>query len=185
MGIEIKPSEIDSVDYIGDLDGDQVKMIRTVGGLYLALGKPRGKMREEVLAAGSHPGIVKYNIKKNFQTFQPALMKSSFAQEEHVVVGFSDLLPPQMIKKGYDLYGVKLNDKVDFVLTKSQVEITKYEAKLGQNEIVIQKPNIVLTHEIYPVAKATVRAAAMTAVAEGLDLVTVNGKKFPSKRLAK
>lgn len=120
--MEIRPSEISNVESIGSLDGEDVKMIRTLGGLYLVVGKPRGKSQQEVLSAASHGAIARYNVEKSYKNFQPNMMKSETGEIE-IVTGMTGLLPKKMIENGFDFYAIKKSESVDLVLTKSQVGI--------------------------------------------------------------
>lgn len=177
MAMEIRPSEIDSVDSIGDLAGEQVKLVKTKGGLYIAVGRPRGKNKDEVLAAGSHPAIVRYNIQKAFSGFQPSMMKSE-AGIESIVAGVSDLLPKQMQNDQYDLYVIKKSNQVDFVLTKSQVEVLKFEGHLIDSDLIVFKPEKLVTADIAPAVSAVSSAAAMVAIDEEKSAILVGNKRY-------
>jgi len=182
--MEIKPSEIASVDSLGLLDGEDVKLVRTAGGLYLAIGKVRGKNQEEVLAAGSHPAIVRYNIEKSYKSFQPALMKSEAVSPE-LVSGFSDLLPQEMRDKGYDFYVIKKSNHVDLVLTKSQLEVLRYQGSLVDNDYIVQKTDKIITTELAPVAKAASIASAIVAIEEGKESVLHSNKRYDAHAILK
>jgi hypothetical protein len=184
MSIEIKPSEIESVDSIGELDGEQVKLVKTRGGLYIAVGRPRGKKKEEVIAAGSHPAIVKYNIEKSFAEFQPAMMKSE-AGEESIVAGMSDLLPANMRKSGYDLYVLRKSNAVDFVLTQSQIEVINFPGHLTDSDLVLFKSDKVVTSDIVPAISAITAAAAMVAIDEDKTGIIHENKRYNPKAVLK
>jgi len=184
MAIEIHPSEIESVDSIGDLDGEKVKLVKTKGGLYLAVGRPKGKNKEEVIAAGSHPAIVMYNIEKSFTSFQPYMMKSE-SGEESVVSGMTDLLPSKMIDKGYDLYVIKKSNEVDFILTKSQIEVLKYSGKLVDSDLVLSKTDKIITKDLIPVVSAVSTAAAIMAINEGKTGLVTDKKRYDPKSVLK
>jgi hypothetical protein len=127
--MNIKPSEIESVEDIGLIKGRPVKLLKTLGGFYLAIGSPNGK--EEALAAGSHPAIVKYNLKKKFKDFHATMSKSEHKPED-VVVEHTSLLPPEMISKGYDLYSVKKPLSNEYYLTKFNAEQLKITLSKGE-----------------------------------------------------
>jgi hypothetical protein len=184
MSIEIKPSEIESVDSIGELDGEQVKLVKTRGGLYIAVGRPRGKKKEEVIAAGSHPAIVKYNIEKSFAEFQPAMMKSE-AGEESIVAGMSDLLPADMRKSGYDLYVLRKSNAVDFVLTQSQIEVISFPGYLIDSDLILFKSDKVVTSDIVPAMSAITTAAAMVAIDEDKTGIVHENKRYNPKAVLK
>ena len=184
MSVEIKPSEIDSVDSIGDLAGEQVKLVKTKGGLYIAVGRPRGKKKDEVIAAGSHPAIVRYNIEKAYAEFQPAMIKSETG-EESLVAGMSDLLPSNMRKSGYDLYVIKKSNEVDFVLTKSQIEVVKYQGYLVNSDLIVSKADKIITNDLVPAVSAFTTAAAMVAIDEGKTGIVHGNKRYDPKSVLK
>lgn len=184
MSIEIKESEIDSVDSIGDLSGEQVKLVKTKGGLYIAIGRPRGKKKDEVIAAGSHPAIVRYNIEKSFAEFQPSMMKSEIF-ERSAVSGMTDLLPLNMRNKGYDLYVIKKSNEVDFVITKSQIEVVKYQGHLVDSDLIVMKTDTVITNDLAPAMSAVSSAAAIVAIDEGKTGIVTGGKRYDPKTVFK
>src|SRR5258706_429515 len=101
--MKLTPNEIDSIEDAGMLDGAAVKLLRTKGGFWMAVGRPRGKFRDEALAAGSHPAIVRYNLERQFPGFQPAMMKSELASDPSKVERHSHFLSDSLRKSGHDL----------------------------------------------------------------------------------
>lgn len=184
MALEIRPSEIDFVDSIGDLDGEKVKLVKTKGGLYIAVGKPRGKHKEEVIAAGSHPAIVRFNIEKSFSSFQPAMMKSE-SGDESLVAEAANLLPEDMRSDDYSLYVIKKSQEVEIVLTKSQIEVLGYQATLNGSDLVVSRPKQVVTKELLPTIPAISLLTAMVAADEGKQGVVVNGKRYTTEQILK
>lgn len=130
--MNIKPSEIESVEDIGLIKGRPVKLIKTLGGFYLAVGSPNGS--EEALAAGSHPAIVKFNLKKKFKEFHATMAKSEHGPEG-VVVEHTNLLPQDMVSKGYDLYSVKKPLSNEYYLTKFNAEQVKITLSKGETAV--------------------------------------------------
>ena len=130
--LKIKPEEIESVQEIGMLDGEPVSLLKTVGGFHMAASKGKG-----VLAQGSHPAIVRYNVAKQHKGFSPILAKSE--ENEPLVFGMSDLLPEGMYEKGFDLYSLEKNEStgVEFVLTKSGADVVVLSGQSSSDEIVI------------------------------------------------
>lgn len=182
MSIELKPSEISSVDSIGNLDGEDVKLVRTLGGLYVAVGKPRGKNKEEVLSAGSHPAIVRFNIEKSFKGFQPSLMKSE-AGMEPMVATMSHLLPSDMFKGSYDIYVVKNNLDFEVMLTKNHIEVINYKASVSGDDLVVQKPGSLVTNDLVPALPALSKALAWIAIDEDKTSLVTNNKKYDPKKI--
>ena len=183
--MELKPSEIIEVDSLGVLDGEDVKIVKTVGGLYIAVGKPRGKKQEEVLAAGSHPAIVRFNVEKAYTTFQPSLMKSEMMGETEEVVEFTDFLPQDMINKNYDLYALKKNEEFDFVLTKDKIQILSYASSFSDDSMIISKPDVVIPANLLPAVTATTKAAALIAIEEGKSSIVHEDKKYSPHQILK
>lgn len=136
--MQISPQEIDAVEEAGMLDESPVKLVRTKGGFWIAIGKPKGKMREEAIAAGSHPAIVKWNIEKQYPGFQPSLMKSEHFSDNTVVEKHSHFLSDSLRKSGHDLYSVQVDNNIDFHITRHQVRISTVNSKLEDGKIVFR-----------------------------------------------
>ena len=137
--MQISEKEIDSIQEAGSLDGHPVKLIRTKGGFWIACGQPRGKYREEALAAGSHPAIVKYNLEKQYPAFQPAMMKSEFFADNAIVEKHSHFLPKELRKSGHDIYSVQEGDVVNF-------HITKHDVKVGVASGLMEKDFLIISN---------------------------------------
>lgn len=118
----IKDSEIDSIEEIGRLSGRPVKLIRTLGGFYIAIGSPNG--REEALAAGSHPAIVKFNLKKKYSNIHFSFHKSEH-KPEPTIKDYTNLLPKPLVNKGFSFYSVSDLSKTEFYLNKYCHELLK------------------------------------------------------------
>ena len=124
--MQITQNEISAIEEAGDLDGLPVKMIKTKGGFYIAVGTPRGKMREEALAAGSHPAIVKYNLSKQYPAFRESMMKSeTMIGNEGLVDKHSHFLSDDLRKAGHEVYSVTNGPEVVF-------HVTQHGRKVGQ-----------------------------------------------------
>lgn len=133
--IGILPSEIDTVEEIGSLDDYPVRLARTRGGLWMGIGKNKGK--EEVLASGSHPAIVRYNIKKSFPSFKASLMKSEHFKDVEVT-DLTKSLPSDLQAQDYSLFKLEDEGKLAFIVTKNEVELTKYEVTPSDGAFIIQ-----------------------------------------------
>lgn len=137
--MQISANEIAAIEEAGALDGSPVKMIRTKGGFWIAVGTPAGKNREEALAAGSHPAIVKYNLSKQYPTFQESMMKSeAMAGSEGLVDQHSHFLSDELRKSGHDIYSVQSGPDISF-------HITKHGAKVGMAKGHLQTDALVIT----------------------------------------
>lgn len=135
--MQITPNEIDSIQEAGTLDGSSVKLIRTKGGFWIAVGKPRGKYKEEAIAAGSHPAIVKFNLEKTYPSFQPAMMKSEYFSDSSIVDKHSHFLTEELRKSGHDIYSVQDGEKVDFHITKHNLKIASVNGMLEKEFLII------------------------------------------------
>lgn len=140
MNMQIKPQEIHSIEDAGTLDNSPVKMIRTKGGFYIAVGKTKGKAQEEALAAGSHPAIVKYNVEKQYPQFQPAMMKSE-SMVDPVVDKHSHFLSQDLRKSGHDIYSIQNGPSIDFHITKQNFKIAHIKGILLDDEMVLKNLN--------------------------------------------
>lgn len=156
--MKIVPSEIASVEEAGMLDGSPVKLIRMKGGFWMSVGKPRNSIKDEVLAAGSHPAIVKFNLQKMYPGFQPSMMKSEDFNDSVIVEKHSHFLSQELRKSGHDLYSVQEGNKIDFHLTKYDTNVSSVKANVEKDSIVIK--NLGITKEFsHALAGATVEKA--------------------------
>lgn len=139
--MEIKPNEVESVKTIGSLFNDDVKLIKTIGGFYVAVGKKsRYKKEVEPLAAGSHFALVNHQIEKEYKSeYQPAIMKSE-SDAMPVVEEFTQKLPQHMVNEGFQAYTLTKNDNVNVVVTKLGVEMINVEGQLTLEGLTNLKP---------------------------------------------
>lgn len=126
--MNITPNEVDTVEDAGMLDGSPVKMLRTKGGFWMAIGKPRGRYKDEAIAAGSHPAIVRYQLEKQFPTFQPVLQKSENMEDLSKVEKHSHFLSDSLRKSGHDIFSIQTGDKVEFQITKQNMKVHSIES---------------------------------------------------------
>lgn len=140
--MQITPNDIHSIEEAGMLDNNPVKMIRTKGGFWIAVGKPRGKFREEAIGAGSHPAIVKFNLEKQFPGFQPAMMKSEEFSDNAVVEQHSHFLSEDLRKSGHDIYSVQEGDCVNFHITKHDIKIASVNGLIDKEFLIISNLDI-------------------------------------------
>jgi hypothetical protein len=177
--MKINPSEIDNIETIGEMEGEPVEMLRTFGGLFITIGKPKGKKQKEVLSAASHPAIAKYQIEKNYRDFRPALQKSEKFEPE--VVGLTELLPQNFKNTGHDLYLVKNETAMEFVLTKHGNEVNKITGAFSEDSLVLSKPNKAFDVSVaYSIGKASAREA----LSNNKDFIVLNKTKFEAKKMA-
>lgn len=169
--MQITPDEIENIEEAGLLDKNPVKILRTKGGFHIAVGRPRGKYKDEVLAAGSHPAIVKFNLEKHFPEFQPALMKSEATDYSPVVVKHTHFLSNDLVKSGHDIYSVQSGSHIEFQVTKQNVKVASVQGTLEKDGIVLRDLN--LSREF---SSAMAGATSEKAHACGMSSVRIQGK---------
>lgn len=137
--MEIKPSEVESVRTIGNLHGDEVKLVKTHGGFHVAIGKKsKNSTKPEALAGGSHQGIVAHQVAKQFkQNFQPAMFKSEQDQLENVKE-CTKLLPSKHIDFGLELFTLNKGENYDLILYKEGITLGKYETEVSGDQLLIK-----------------------------------------------
>lgn len=140
--MNILPNEIAEIQDIGTMDGSPVKMLRLKGGFIIATGKPRGKFRDEAIAAGSHPAIVRYQLEKQYPTFQPVLQKSENMADLAKVEKHSHYLSDSLRKSGHDIFSIQTPGKIEFQITKQNVALHSVESQLRNGSMVFDKINI-------------------------------------------
>ena len=137
--MDILPNEVESVKIIGQLFGDDVKLVKTVGGFNIAVGKKKKTERKaEALAAGSHPAIVSHQLSKEYGAdFQPAIFKSEHDRLEEVE-NKTEHLTRENIEKGIELYTLVKDKKIDFIVYKHGLTLSKYETEIVQDSLVLK-----------------------------------------------
>lgn len=137
--MNILPNEVESIKVIGNLHGDDVKVVKTHGGFYVAVGKKKKSAQTaEALAAGSHQALVAHQLTKEYGAdFEPAIFKSEHEQLEKVE-SKTEFLPSQMIAKGIELYILSKGNKVDFILYKHGLTIGQYNAEVENQTLVLK-----------------------------------------------
>lgn len=169
--MQITPNEIESIEDAGMMNGQAVKLLRTKGGFWIAVGTPNGKMREEALAAGSHPAIVKYNLEKQYPGFQPMMMKSEISMSPAVVTKHSHFLSEDLQKSGHDVYSVQSGTNIEFQVTKHDVKIGSVQATLEKDAIVVNDMQV--SKEF---SHALAGATTEKAISCGAAKVRIQGK---------
>ncbi|HBI01517.1 MAG TPA: hypothetical protein DDY18_07820 [Flavobacterium sp.] len=137
--MNILPSEVESIKVIGNLHGDDVKVVKTHGGFYVAVGKKKkSSSQAEALAAGSHQALVAHQLTKEYGAdFEPAIFKSEQDQLEKVEAR-TEYLPSEMIAKGVELYILSKGNKIDFVLYKHGLTLGQYSSEIEDQTLVLK-----------------------------------------------
>jgi hypothetical protein len=151
MGLSLRPEDIDIIETGGMLDGQEVKLLRSRGGFWMAANY------KGVLAAGSHPAIVKHQLSKMFPKFQPAMCKSE-AFADALVEKHSHFLSDELRKSGHDIYSIQDGADIEFQITKHNLKVASLQTYLNNDELHI--PNISFPKEFSnPLAGATTEKA--------------------------
>lgn len=141
--MDIRPNEVDSVKVVGNLFDNDVKMIRTHGGFYIAVGKKKRNMsKTEALAAGSHEAIVIHHLEKEYGVdFKPAMFKSE-AEQSGQVENKSDYLDSEAIQKGIELFTISKNNRHEFLIYKQGITLAKYDGEIENQSLIIKNYSI-------------------------------------------
>lgn len=129
----IRPEEIDDIFEIGEINGNSVKAIKTIGGFYAATMKDHSG-KDQVLAGGSHPALVKFSLKKKFgNNWHPILNKSESTKEEQVLEK-TYLLPKSLSDSGYNMSAVISENEIEVIVDRfgvgvmSQTHLIKHDS---------------------------------------------------------
>lgn len=138
--MDILPNEVDSVKTVGKLFGDDVKLIKTYGGLHVFVGKKKKTSKKaEALAGSSHAAIGMYQLTKDYGSdFQPSLAKSE-SDKLADVENKTEYLPANSIAAGVELYRLKKHNKIEFILYKRGITLGKYETEASGDSLLIKK----------------------------------------------
>lgn len=139
--MQLTPNDVASVEEIGHLSGNSVKLVRTKGGFWIAIARKKGKISEEALGAGSHPAIVKYNLEKQFPDFEPS-MKKSEGFIEPIVEKHSHFLSDELRKSGHDIFSVQTGPTVEFQITKQNSKIASVTGNIDSEHLSLHDLNI-------------------------------------------
>lgn len=135
----VRPEEVDSVEEIGLLEGEPVKMIKMIGGFHIATAKVKGN--DKALSMGSHAAIVKHNLEKTYgNAFRPHLMKSE-GQTNPIVYEKTYFLSKALSDKGYSLHLVEESGFISAILSHFGIEVLKQEA-LMKTDSIDMKPEV-------------------------------------------
>lgn len=170
--MKVNQSEIANIEEIGTLDGNPVKLVKTKGGLFFAVARQFGQPQESGLALGSHAGIVKYQLSKQYPNFQPSLQKSSVFTDLSVIDQHSHFLSDDLRKSGHDIYSVENGDKVEFHVLKHGRKIAQANGMLIGTDL-----HIIYTNASSSMAKSLSGAFTEKALTKKLKSVKFGDKK--------
>lgn len=140
--MEIKPNEVEEVKVIGKLHDDDVKLVKTKGGFYVAVGKKKKESNKaDALAAGSHQALVAYQVEKmHGNSFQPVMSKSE-SDKLPKVEDMTEILPDQAQNSGLELFVLEKYNHIDFIFCKHNIELAKYETFHEESTLKIKNYN--------------------------------------------
>ena len=105
--LEISPADIAEIEDCGELNGAPVKMIKTTGGYYIAIGKnKRGQTRP--IGTGPHKAICVFMVEKMYPGFRPLIAKNEGDNPE--VTDLTKNLEEDKIARGYTLHSIRENE---------------------------------------------------------------------------
>lgn len=170
--MQITANEIEDIQEAGTMNGAPVKLLRTKGGFWIATGRLMNKQVEEALGVGSHPGIVKYNLEKQFPgQFQPIMMKSEISLNPAVIEKHSKFLSEDLQKSGFDVYSVQTGSNIEFQVTKHDIKVGGVKTSLVGDSLVVNEMNIGKEF-----SHAMAGATAQKALSCGASKVKFQGK---------
>jgi hypothetical protein len=139
--MDIKEDEIKEVNKLGNLNGDEVKLITLKGGFHIGVGKKaENSIKNTILAVGSHPALVSYQISKKYENkFEQTMNKSENGTDSEVINYSNNLTSSQKNVLGLDIYVIKKNESIDFKVTKHNFEIFSIEANSDQDILSLNK----------------------------------------------
>lgn len=134
--MQIKPDEVDTITTLGTLYNDDVKLVRTLGGFYVAIGrKDRYNKEASPLAAGSHKALVEHQLEKQFKGEFHAEMNKSESEMEPIVKEYTHELSAKYVNQGYDIYSLTKSNTINVVVTKLGSEVINLEGNLTLNGV--------------------------------------------------
>lgn len=138
--MEIRPSEVESIKVIGTLNGQEVKLIKCIGGFYCAVGaKSKNKKLVEPLAAGSHIALVAHQLEKQYKgDYHPAMFKSE-AEVLPTVSEFTQKLPLELVNEGYEIFTLTKNEVINLVATKLGAEVLNFSCTKSGKSMEVEK----------------------------------------------
>ena len=134
--MKLTEKDIESIENFGELNGKEVKLLKTRGGFHIVMGTRPGSKAEECLTAGSHPAICRFNMMKQFKSYAPSMMKSASYNDMAVVENHSHFLSEELRKSGHEIHSVQADNHISFHITKHGVKIADVETYI-QDKILV------------------------------------------------
>lgn len=139
--MEINKDEVKEIRKIGTLNGSEVSLVTLKGGFHIGMGKKsKNDKKGEILAVGSHPAIVSYQISKKFENKFEETMAKNEKEAMPSVSDFShNLSSAEKNVLGLDIYVLKKNQDLEFKVTKHNFEIFSIKASEIADQLVLEK----------------------------------------------
>lgn len=139
--MDLKEDEIKEVTKLGNLNGDEVKLVTLKGGLHIGIGKKSDDSNKStILAVGSHPALVSYQISKKYeQKFEQNLTKNESEKNPEVIDFSKNLSKLNKNILGLDIYVLKKHDEINFKITKHNFEIFSIKATEKDDVLSLEK----------------------------------------------
>lgn len=135
----VRPEEISSIEEIGMIGDEPVKMIKVIGGFHIATAKIKGA--DKALAMGSHAAIVKHQLEKTYAAAYRPNMEKSEGNQEPEVSEKTKLLSSSLINNGYTLHVLKSDSDISAIVSHYGIEVIRQNAMLKAESIEVM-PNV-------------------------------------------
>lgn len=129
--MKILENDIASTEPFGTMDNKTVNLVKTKGGLNLAVCGDR------VLGAASHQAVLCYTMEQQFPNFQPMLMKSE-KEESGTAEKHSHFLSEDLRKTGHDIWSYTMGNSVDFIVTKQNIKVGSAQANIIGDTLLVK-----------------------------------------------
>jgi len=138
--MNIKEDEIKEIKKIGSLNGEEVKLITLKGGFHIGMGrKNKSSKQPDILAVGSHPALVNYQIEKKHGADYEQVMEKNESDALPVVSDYSHNLKSSFKNVfGMDIYSMQKNQEIEFKLTKHNFEACSVKVTQDDGELFVE-----------------------------------------------
>jgi len=135
--MKLSEKDIANIESFGELNGKPVKLIRCKGGFNIVMGTRPGEKEESCLTAGSHAGICRFNMQKQFKkSYAPAMMKSSTYNDSAVVENHSHFLSDDLRKSGHEIHSIHSGYQISFHISKCGLKIADVDTYI-QGDVLV------------------------------------------------
>ncbi len=169
--LEISPADIAEIEECGELNGSPVKMIKTTGGYYIAIGKDK-KGKTKPVGTGPHKAICAFMVEKMNPGFRPLIAKNEGDKPE--VTDLTKNLEADRIAKGYTLHSIRENEcNHQVVLSHHLAEVASAEVQISDGAAKMSAPVFNSDYRASGLRKSFYEGILSTAEKEGAKKVSV------------